>query len=159
MRDLSFNPRSPRGERPSKCLKNLSGRTFQSTLPARGATEQLPTFQGFADSFNPRSPRGERLEVAQLSPEELKFQSTLPARGATPLPLLPCHSPYCVSIHAPREGSDKSQGLKPRGTRCFNPRSPRGERRKTGAQAYRRNNVSIHAPREGSDCRRQFQSR
>ena len=63
----------------------MSGGQFQSTLPARGATDKLgqPT----------------RLDIL--------FQSTLPARGATiektddALALL-------ISIHAPRTGSDVS---------------------------------------------------
>ena len=79
-----------------------------------------------------------------------------------------------ISIHAPREGSD--QGLRrsgyfrpyfnprsPRGERrrqlhrqshCnsyFNPRSPRGERREKIEKVSNSQKISIHAPREGSD--------
>ena len=56
----NFNPRSPRGERPDKYIELPGVATFQSTLPARGATWT-------------------RYHVAQ----EKEFQSTLPARGAT----------------------------------------------------------------------------
>ena len=100
--------------------------------------------------FNPRSPRGERLAVI----------SATATRGL-------------ISIHAPREGSDKRcqkrckqtsnfNPRSPRGERLemtrhswtyqnFNPRSPRGERRYESA--FRNGNIaiSIHAPREGSD--------
>ena len=77
-----FNPRSPHGERlapPSTISATLS---FQSTLPARGATGCSTT-----------KSRG------------LLFQSTLPARGAT------SHQGedfrcVLISIHAPRTGSD-----------------------------------------------------
>ena len=56
-----FNPRSPRGERP--VTDGTSGAltaTFQSTLPARGATFLFQRGYVVLDDFNPRSPRGER---------------------------------------------------------------------------------------------------
>ena len=56
-----FNPRSPHGERLRYVALVGTRRTFQSTLPARGATLQL-----FAEFFF-----------------KFVFQSTLPARGAT----------------------------------------------------------------------------
>ena len=102
-----FNPRSPRGERPSRQRQPQAGRTFQSTLPARGATGSQHT--GLVQTlisihapregsdchgrgtrwrqadFNPRSPRGER-----------------PRQRRTP------RRSHGISIHAPREGSDFS---------------------------------------------------
>ena len=122
-------------------------------------------------------------------------QSTLPARGATRLDYPYSHQPN-VSIHAPRTGSDtrpagpgirrskfqstlpaRGATLRPRrdvpSGRCFNPRSPRGERLRRiqrmcapclfqstlparGATTppdfpYSVPEVSIHAPRTGSD--------
>ena len=77
---------------------------FLSTLPARGAT--------LCDAHCTQS---------------LPFLSTLPARGATKAGPLPQGGVY-ISIHAPREGSDKvpeSLGLS---VLDFYPRSPRGER-------------------------------
>ena len=56
-----FNPRSPHGERPYLDAAMELEAAFQSTLPARGATNRIPV---------------------KLSPQEI-FQSTLPARGAT----------------------------------------------------------------------------
>ena len=57
------------------------------------------------------------------------FQSTLPARGATAPEMSP-FAPVCISIHAPRTGSDRT--------------------------LYRylmlSYIISIHAPRTGSDC-------
>ena len=56
-----FNPRSLHGERRDSTRKKVAMTTFQSTLPARGATlPRLPYF-----------------------PTRPAFQSTLPARGAT----------------------------------------------------------------------------
>ena len=103
-----------------------------------------------------------------------EFLSTLPARGATVFdetytPDIP------ISIHAPREGSDRLPKVFGSGGLCnFYPRSPRGERRIIDAAAVRSiaflstlpargatrltpislntvDGISIHAPREGSD--------
>ena len=63
---------------------DFKGIRFQSTLPVRGATYHTST-------------------TGQISPE---FQSTLPVRGATNAPGLMLYDQW-ISIHAPREGSDK----------------------------------------------------
>ena len=147
--------------------------TFQSTLPARGATD----CEGFQ-----RAPAG-------------AFQSTLPARGATIFKGNECMPPE-ISIHAPRTGSDEisfagspqrhlfqstlpargatygdlvkysdnpfQSTLPARGATCppkrscfrqrhFNPRSPHGERRLFVTGLLTAQEISIHAPRTGSD--------
>ena len=81
--------------------------SFQSTLPARGATG--------ANAHQER---------------DLIFQSTLPARGATRLLF---HRVDCagISIHAPRTGSDAPETQSDDSAGDFNPRSPHGERRPT----------------------------
>ena len=123
---------------------------FQSTLPARGATDaQLKRFlrqpisihaprtgsdfpalspRPSAGDFNPRSPHGERPGESSISSQLSQFQSTLPARGAT--------AQLCV-LHAP--------------VWDFNPRSPHGERRAQLVRADGHLTISIHAPRTGSD--------
>ena len=101
--------------------------------------------------FNPRSPHGERLHCIQ------NLRSAL-----------------CISIHAPRMGSDyKAHGQVRAHRRNFNPRSPHGERLSNSKNsltqiifqstlpawgatipphAPRANKgISIHAPRMGSD--------
>ena len=123
-----FNPRSPHGERQAllACATPKCG--FQSTLPARGATDFLAKvvevygkFQstlpargataarGLDDPgavyFNPRSPHGERRTRRTRRTTNYTFQSTLPARGATAVV-----SQYSSSHF------------------YFNPRSPHGER-------------------------------
>ena len=121
-----FNPRSPHGERPHHVLNREPSSEFQSTLPARGAT-QLKMVNIQNRYFNPRSPHGERRTA--FSPENLQalFQSTLPARGATILLPL-CVSRRGISIHAPRTGSDI-----------------------VASKADCTIRISIHAPRTGSD--------
>ena len=122
-----FNPRSPHGERPITFEAILCDFPFQSTLPARGATQW-----------------------ANYWYDKLQFQSTLPARGATGFTMLlllarhiSIHAPRTgsdatveiiqrhmrgISIHAPRTGSDKSAKTERGITMDFNPRSPHGER-------------------------------
>ena len=60
--------------------------------------------------------------------DEPPFLSTLPARGATCQPSHVLPAPL-ISIHAPREGSDKGRALRAARKLHFYPRSPRGERR------------------------------
>ena len=105
-------------------LSDFSG--FQSTLPARGAT------------FSPEMP--ERI---------FSFQSTLPARGATERKIY-CESPACISIHAPRTGSDAIAGAQ-LDVLQISIHAPR-----TGSDFGRKpdcrfRHISIHAPRTGSD--------
>ena len=77
--------------------------------------------------FNPRSPHGERPQ-SRANPQRCwKFQSTLPARGATLLTRQSAGASV-ISIHAPRTGSDATDGRCTTIARHFNPRSPHGER-------------------------------
>ena len=145
-----FNPRSPHGERPPKSRRAARKPTFQSTLPARGATGALKVETGAT-----------------------VFQSTLPARGATRYPYRPCtgqsyfnpRSPHgerrrpapgaenrqCISIHAPRTGSDTRFRWVRTARADFNPRSPHGERPFSPVETSAKVMISIHAPRTGSD--------
>ena len=100
---------------------------FQSTLPARGATDAC-----FACAHSIRisihAPRtgSDRARVT-TSAKVFGFQSTLPARGATKMDAY-INEDAEISIHAPRTGSDA---------------------RHCGTRFSRR--ISIHAPRTGSD--------
>ena len=144
-----FNPHSPRGERPAawNIIKNLflfqstlpaRGATqgtascpasilFQSTLPARGATGCRENGRLCSGYFNPHSPRGERHVVLSRVIRQQIFQSTLPARGATPEAANILRR-ILISIHTPREGSDVAATRQCRPCLNFNPHSPRGER-------------------------------
>ena len=102
-----FNPRSPHGERRLRhTYKRAGSWSFQSTLPARGATLASAKAAVVSRYFNPRSPHGERRRNAmkylhglkisihaprtgsdkkgvRITEKMAQFQSTLPARGAT----------------------------------------------------------------------------
>ena len=58
-----------------------------------------------------------------------------------------------ISIHAPREGGDRRDHLHGDGTRDFNPRPPRGGRLCSSVCCLPRRNISIHAPARGATCR------
>ena len=92
-------------------LQSDSSRTFQSTLPARGATFAA-AFQSRAGNISIHAPRtGSDAPNTIRSHLPYTFQSTLPARGAT----LQAHQGLQhqgISIHAPRTGSD-ADGLTP----------------------------------------------
>ena len=79
--------------------------------------------------FYPRSPRGERRVATPASAGEAG-----------------------ISIHAPREGSDRLGAHRlSAGLGDFYPRSPRGERLELLQRLFVAAFISIHAPREGSD--------
>ena len=145
-----FNPRSPHGERRDGARRCRRCSGFQSTLPARGATQprcvrpagerisihaprtgsdmQPSMLNASLTYFNPRSPHGERRRDALTIFVRSRFQSTLPARGATPPGLRCRRSGGRISIHAPRTGSDSG-----------------------GVMLLSDVAISIHAPRTGSD--------
>ena len=56
---------------------------FQSTLPTRGETGELPPGQFYQINFNPLSPHGERPSANINTNPRTEFQSTLPTRGET----------------------------------------------------------------------------
>ena len=127
MSDISIHaPRT--GSDGFKRMYNIVNLTFQSTLPARGAT---PT-PGLPDAGHGR------------------FQSTLPARGATGRTRR-ADREHLISIHAPRTGSDIAGCQRTLYPPNFNPRSPHGERR-DGDNSHVGEDISIHAPRTGSDA-------
>ena len=100
-----FNPRAPRGARPSLVVKASRASMFQSTRPTRGATDNieevvkkpgvsihaphagrdrvLKNYWSDQSCFNPRAPRGARRFVSTGITRFYSFQSTRPTRGAT----------------------------------------------------------------------------
>ena len=146
---LYFNPRSPHGERLQCGIVAVTAATFQSTLPARGATlsdvrnykrgqfqSTLPargaTFcavvvSDIRDNFNPRSPHGERRLHRRQAHGIRRFQSTLPARGAT------------TNINTITNIMSD-----------FNPRSPHGERQFTTLEAAVRARFQSTLPARGA---------
>ena len=123
-----FNPRTPRGVRPSASRPAIIPFSISIHAPREGCDGLGAISPLYFTNFNPRTPRGvRRSQCRQRRRSNSPFQSTHPARGATPQrPPGHCHTP--ISIHAPREGCDLPSQLQ--------------------------NSIltiSIHAPREGCD--------
>ena len=113
------------GDEPGAGAKPPQG-AFQSTPPARGATEAAALWS--------------RAEI---------FQSTPPARGAT-FRLRAPPSIFHISIPAPREGGDRARGWRLRRRSYFNPRPPRGgRRRKVGVLLVDLEDFNPRPPRGG----------
>ena len=80
----NFNPRSPRGERHLTAIdNNVLQATFQSTLPAGGATTAV--LDALRDELiSIHAPRGgSDFTISSKDVGKAVFQSTLPAGGAT----------------------------------------------------------------------------
>ena len=145
-----FNPRSPRGERLQLSPALRTPAAISIHAPREGSDAQLSGIgighgaisihaprEGSDDvthlsaalliDFNPRSPRGERHRVKLFAPQYADFNPRSP-RGERPLPRGNGRHTSAISIHAPREGSDRLHDLHGPGRYDFNPRSPRGER-------------------------------
>ena len=173
-RKAYFNPRPPRGGRLSfRMMLSIPG-VFQSTPPARGATDDPAGRLGDIVFQSTPPARGATVPWTPW-PAGRQFQSTPPARGAT---WWSTRSTALngISIHAPREGGDGDdpagrlgdivfQSTPPargatlvlgwlwRDFEYFNPRPPRGGRQQAQDKDFPRLVISIHAPREGGDSR------
>ena len=138
--------------------------TFQSTLPARGATARMTTNYRQLN-FNPRSPHGERHGTTENAPEVADISIHAPRTGSDAAHV-GIYIGNGISIHAPRTGSDYADGVF-QSLPDISIHAPR-----TGSDLYLMNlspnhmSISIHAPRTGSDlshivrrdCRFAFQS-
>ena len=150
-RQQHFNPRAPRGARPTSftsvsvlrrisihvpreghdsmsLMDSLSRNGFQSTCPARGTTAGryiLPRERHISIHVPREGHDGQ--DSGEVEGGEI-FQSTCPARGTT----------------RPRK---RARGINPH----FNPRAPRGARLHSPAAAHKDEQISIHVPREGHD--------
>ena len=122
-----FNPRPPRGGRRAATLDLLTCETFQSTPPARGATEWILFQVHFARHFNPH-PREGGDAPAGVDTYGQPISIHAPREGGDVHDNASCYA-YLISIHAPREGGDPM----------------------TRAQDITVLKISIHAPREGGD--------
>ena len=125
---MGFNPRTPRGVRPSYSkIKSLDIKSFNPRTPRGvrrfGISEPIRIFDVSIHAphagcdvdragkdfrvfgFNPRTPRGVRPSLPSIPVRGLMFQSTHPTRGAT---RSICYDSWHkrVSIHAPHAGCD-----------------------------------------------------
>ena len=123
----NFYPRSPRGERRESGDGLVYRVSFLSTLPARGATQQV-SFRFVSAVFLSTLPARGATRSSRFDGQCLYYFYPRSPRGERPG--IPGHWTQAdsISIHAPREGSDALTA-----------------KQKAFVQ------ISIHAPREGSD--------
>ena len=171
---VNFNPRAPYGARHIYKKPANAKEKFQSTRPLRGATNRTPKGGNTTMDFNPRAPCGARLAQRRISrivicisihaplagrdstarcrqPALSSFQSTRPSRGATGRYLGVPRRDDMISIHAPLAGRDPCSTLWTTRAIYFNPRAPRGARRKGQRMENPVIAISIHAPLAGRD--------
>ena len=167
-RVISFNPRSPCGERRGRPDAGHRAAEFQPTLPLRGATHRLARvgslrrqqFQPTLPLRRPRTARGSTHaplagsdQPCRVAPRRRSFNPRSPC-GERPVERPPSVS-YLVRVSARRSPCGERRehawhrGRSPR--QCFNPRSPCGERRHVRRDRRRDVGVSTHAPLAGSD--------
>ena len=128
---------------------NAVNSSFQSTLPARGATSRaiLPLQSlGFQSTLPARGATTNGLETFGHS----SFQSTLPARGATFLHVAEKQQ-ILISIHAPCTGSDQISSSGRGAPKPFQSTLPARGATKFEAHYHVPSVISIHAPCTGSD--------
>ena len=147
-----FNPRSPHGERPEDDIEDSRLWVFQSTLPARGATERFRRVLQ-AMSISIHAPRTGSDTKGTIQARLNTIISIHAPRTGSDKASINSRLSDLISIHAPRTGSDADIHVLHPFLIYFNPRSPHGER---PFRLYFRGNrlgISIHAPRTGSDWR------
>ena len=170
---INFNPRSPHGERRRRFISSRRTRQISIHAPRTGSDLDLLVAHAVNCRFQSTLPaRGATAASQAAQNQYLVFQSTLPARGATRktqqsaiVNCISIHAPrtgsdfsrfVCtpqpsISIHAPRTGSDFPLPPSIQPEIHFNPRSPHGERLAGTASRGFPAPISIHAPRTGSD--------
>ena len=148
---FDFNPRIPRGMRPLGILDPavLSG-VISIHASREGCDNDIPGRGYVRIDFNPRIPRGMRQMYIRSVSKKSIFQSTHPARDAT-WTVLDIRTFLIISIHASREGCDRSILSVSSYPTDFNPRIPRGMRRRHHSHGHCPGGISIHASREGCD--------
>ena len=102
---------------------------FQSTPPARGATDDEDDEDDDEEDFNPRPPRGGRLICAARSVTPHKISIHAPREGGDLLSLTSDRKSLSKAMRAHREGGDNNRTYKGNADTYFNPRPPRGGRR------------------------------
>ena len=123
-----FNPRSPHGERLDSMSSNSMKSSFQSTLPARGATIR-PRFSATKSRhFNPRSPHGERRAALRVLRVIRRISIHAPRTGSDGHSFLFARLKYLFQSTLPARGATSSCSGRVPVLIYFNPRSPHGER-------------------------------
>ena len=150
LRDLgNFNPRSPHGERPVDRVKPYARNAFQSTLPARGATE-VHAHAPFISDISIHAPRTGSDPIRFINSTDEIISIHAPRTGSDDS-IAPTGDVHGISIHAPRTGSDVHRVLilLPENISIHAPRTGSDQHICWTCNNFQQ--ISIHAPRTGSD--------
>ena len=126
-------------------MPEASSKSFQSTLPLRGATLNSVVNRPSLIFQSTLPLRGATQARTWNETAYLRFQSTLPLRGATQN-RLPARPHVGISIHTPLAGSDACRRACTAWDWNFNPHSPCGERRSIYIKGYGIQNFNPHSP-------------
>ena len=148
---LHFNPRPPRGGRPSSETTSVEGRIFQSTPSARRATGRMGQ-PARAAQISIHALREEGDVRTPTAAPTLSYFNPRPPRGGRPVIRAGDAAAIPISIHALREEGDSVPGTTSAPAPDFNPRPPRGGRRTDCPARQQDNDISIHALREEGDA-------
>ena len=119
--------------------------TFQSTLPLRGATRRHHRSRLRRKHFNPHSPCGERPSAWRISPANCNFNPHSPC-GERLLNIDMMVIGSLISIHTPLAGSDENIRETGNNRKDFNPHSPCGERRQKPHRYQSHGYFNPHSP-------------
>ena len=123
----NFNPRSPQGgatrpSRPASC-----GKTFQSTLPARGSDDGARHQEKHRHQISIHAPRkGERHVWVKITDLVTDISIHAPRKGERPASASPSAAPRGFQSTLPARGSDTASLISGASRFDFNPRSPQG---------------------------------
>ena len=148
-----FNPRAPRGARlrrspairrrskisihvpreghdPADAGASVKITVFQSTCPARGTTPRPWHFRQIPPHFNPRAPRGARLRDFILIRLKAEISIHVPREGHDGVSTTTIAAVAEFQSTCPARGTTKARLRPVGGGVYFNPRAPRGARRR-----------------------------
>ena len=144
-----FNPRLPRGRRLSPRARRSMSATFQSTPPSREATF-FPISTARSPLFQSTPPSREATEPARRACKAGRFQSTPPSREATSR-IAACTTRGLFQSTPPSREATAARSPAAGSSSHFNPRLPRGRRRRGVEYVHVAENISIHASLAGGD--------
>ena len=150
-RSMYFNPRPPRGERPTDYSKAVKEAMISIHALREEGDRGLCSMQSPRRYFNPRPPRGERPAASSASAAKTSISIHALREEGDFCVVDHLHCVLQISIHALREEGDRLTPYLPRHKAKF--QSTPSARRATQCHPYRRHStpISIHALREEGD--------
>jgi len=143
---LNFNSRTPRGMRPSHCLRPVNTGKFQLTHPTRDATDS-DGGDGGNGSISTHAPHaGCDPGLKKINWNYTPFQLTHPTRDATPFIAHPAFAEQYFNSRTPR-GMRRRRGTMWTNLKNFNSRTPRGMRLIANVRSKHNSDFNSRTPR------------